>query len=178
MENIDQRVGLFVDVSNMYHSAKHLYKSKVNFGRILKEAVGRRKLIRAIAYVIKAKSLDEENFFEALAKQGFEIKAKDLQIFFGGQKKGDWDIGLTIDTIILADKLDTVVLVTGDGDFADLVKYLKINKGCFVEIMAFGESCSSKLKEEADRFIDLSKDKRKFLLSNRSRSKIKKRRRK
>jgi len=164
MEYVDQRVGVFVDVSNMYHSAKHLYQTKVNFGRVLKEAVGNRKLIRAIAYVIKAKSLEEENFFEALSKQGFEVKSKDLQVFLGGQKKGDWDVGISIDAVLLADKLDTVVLVTGDGDFIPLVRYLKLNKGCLVEIMAFGESCSSKLKEEADRFIDLSENKRRYLL--------------
>lgn len=163
-KHLEQRVGVFVDVSNMYHSAKNLYSAKVNFGKILEEAVSGRKLIRAIAYVIKAASQEEQNFFEALDKQGFEVKMKDLQVFWGGQKKGDWDVGITIDAVLLANKMDTVILVTGDGDYLPLVNYLKTNKGCFVEVMAFGESCSSKLKETADEFTDLSANKKKYLL--------------
>lgn len=160
----EQRVGVFLDVANMYHSARNLFGAKVNFGNILLEAVASRKLIRAIAYVIRAESPEEQKFFEALDKQGFEVKMKDLQVFWGGQKKGDWDVGITVDAIKMGDRLDTIVLVTGDGDYLPLVGYLKNNKGCRVEVMAFSESCSSKLKEEADEFSDLSKDKRRFLL--------------
>lgn len=153
-----------MDVSNMYHSAKHLYGTRVNFGKVLEEAVAGRQLIRAIAYVIKAQGSEEDNFFDALQKQGFELKVKDLQVFWGGQKKGDWDVGLSIDAVMMADKMDTIVLVTGDGDYLPLVQYLKLNKGCFVEVIAFGESCSAKLKEIADDFIDLSVNKKKFLM--------------
>lgn len=84
----DQRVGIFVDVQNLYYSAKNLYKRKVNFGEVLKASVADRKLIRAIAYVVKAQNADEQKFFEALGNQGFEVKMKDLQVFFGGHKKG------------------------------------------------------------------------------------------
>ena len=129
MENFkEQRVGVFIDVANMYHSAKNLYNNaRVNFGEILKEAVGERKLIRAFAYVIKSQSIEEEGFFEALNKQGFEVRTKDLQIFIGGAKKADWDIGIAMDAIKLAPKLDSIVLVTGDGDFIPLVSYLREN---------------------------------------------------
>jgi len=89
-----QRVGVFVDVQNLYYSARNIYKSKVNFKTILNEAVKGRQLIRAIAYVIKADVKDEVNFFEALKSFGYEVKAKDLQVFYGGAKKGDWDIGI------------------------------------------------------------------------------------
>ena len=160
----DQRVGVFVDVQNMYYSAKNLYKAKVNFGNILKTAVGNRELIRAIAYVIKASAPEEQSFFEALDKQGFELQMKDLQVFYGGHKKGDWDIGMAVDAIRLSDRLDAVILVTGDGDFNPLVEYLKYNRGCQVEVMAFGESCSSRLKELADEFTDLSSNKQRFLI--------------
>ncbi len=159
----DQRVGVFVDVQNMYHSAKNLYKAKVNFGKILEIAVSGRKLIRAIAYVIRSQSKEEEGFFEALDKQGFEIKLKDLQIFYGGMKKGDWDVGMAVDAITLAPSLDVIVLVTGDGDFVPLVKYLQYH-GKQVEIIAFGQTTSSKLRETADTFTDLSENKRKFLI--------------
>jgi len=159
----EQRVGVLVDVSNMYHSAKNLFKHKANFKEILLRAVAGRKLIRATAYVIKTENKDEMAFFEALSQQGFEVKMKDLQIFAGGAKKGDWDVGITIDAIKLADKLDVVVLVSGDGDYLPAMSYLQNNKGCLVEIMAFHQTASSKLIEEADDFIDLSSS-RKFLI--------------
>ena len=82
----EQRVGVLVDVSNMYHSAKNLYNHKANFKEILIKAVSGRKLICATAYVIRTENKDEMNFFEALSQQGFEVKMKDLQIFACGVK--------------------------------------------------------------------------------------------
>ena len=162
----EQRVGVFVDVQNLYYSAKNLYGRKVNFGEVLRTAVAGRKLIRAIAYVVKAQNVDEQKFFEALDNQGFEVKMKDLQVFFGGHKKGDWDVGIAVDIIRLSPKLDVVVLVTGDGDFVPLVEYLK-NHGQYVETVAFSGSASSQLISEADEFTDLGKQKLKYLLSGR-----------
>ena len=159
-----QRVGVFVDVQNMYYSAKYLYKSRVNFKEILEEAVKERVLIRALAYVIKADFKHEKNFFDALESIGFDVKSKDLQIFYGGHKKGDWDIGIAMDMIELAPKLDALVLVSGDGDFVPLVHHLQRAMGCRVEVIAFGRSASSNLKEVADDFIDLSKDTGKYLI--------------
>lgn len=163
IKHTEQRVGILVDVSNMYHSAKNLYNKKVNFKEILAKAVADRKLIRATAYAIRTENKDEAPFIDALGQQGFEVKLKDLQIFAGGAKKGDWDVGLSIDAIKLADKLDVIVIVSGDGDYLPLVSYLQNNKGCLVEIMAFRKTCSSKLIEEADDFTDLGASK-KFLM--------------
>ena len=160
----NQRVGVFIDVQNMYYSAKNLYGAKVNFAQLLKTAVAGRSLIRAIAYVIKADVKDEKNFFDALEMIGYEVKSKDLQIFYGGNKKGDWDIGIAMDTIELAQKLDTIVLVSGDGDFIDLLHHLKRAMGCRVEVVAFGKSSSSKLKEEADSFTDLDRNAQLYLI--------------
>lgn len=162
----EQRISLFVDVGNLYHSAKNLYNARANFEKILETAVADRRLVRAIAYVIKSQSEEEVHFFEALEKQGFEIKAKDLQSFPGGVKKGDWDVGIAMDAIKMADKLDTVVLASGDGDYLPLVRYLQENKGCRVEIIAFQESASHRLIEEADEFINLSQDKRRYLIKS------------
>ncbi len=156
-----QRVGVFVDVQNMYYSAKHLYNAKVNFKKLLDTAVSGRQLIRAIAYGIKADIKEEGNFFEALEKIGFEIKTKDLQVFVDGSKKGDWDVGIAMDCMRLAPKLDVVVLVSGDGDFRDLVEHLK-SSGCRVEIMAFKKTASSRLLSVADSFTDLGS--RKYLI--------------
>jgi uncharacterized LabA/DUF88 family protein len=151
-----QRVGVFVDIQNMYYSAKNLYNANVDFGKVLEAAVGNRELIRAFAYVIKADIKEEASFFEALEKRGFEIRAKDLQVFFGGVKKGDWDVGIAMDIMRMASKLDVVVLVSGDGDFTELLKHAKA-LGCKAEVMAFMESSSIHLREACDKFYDLSK---------------------
>ena len=162
--NKEQRVGVFVDVQNLYYSAKNLYNAKVNFAQVLKEAVAGRKLVRAIAYVIKADIKEEKSFFDALEKIGYEIRAKDLQTFAGGAKKGDWDIGIAMDMIELANKLDTLILVSGDGDFVDLLQHLRRAMGCRIEVIAFGPSSSGKLRDGADEFVDMDRNKVKFLM--------------
>ena len=161
----EQRVGIFIDTQNLYHSAKNLYHARVNFGAIMKEALGNRALIRAIAYVITTEAGDEKNFFEALEKIGIETKTKNLQIFMGGAKKGDWDVGLAVDAIKLAPKLDTIIIASGDGDFIPLVEYLQTNEGCQVEVISFGKSSSSKLREVADDFIDMCDNPKKYLIN-------------
>ncbi len=162
-----QRVAVFIDTQNLYHSAKNLYSAKVNFANLLEEAVGGRQLIRAKAYVVNTESGEESPFFEALEKLGIEIKTKDIQVFHGGAKKADWDVGLAIDAITVAPKLDTVVLISGDGDFVPMVEYLQVHSGCQVEVMSFGRSSSHLLREIADEFIDMDTDKKKYLIGNR-----------
>lgn len=164
----EQRVGVFIDTQNLYHSAKNIYHARVNFGNVLKDSVAGRRLIRARAYVVTTESGEEKGFFEALTKMGIEPRTKDLQVFFGGAKKADWDVGLAVDAITAAPKLDTVILLTGDGDFVPLVEYLKVHSGCQVEVVSFGRSTSGKLKEVADSFLDLDLDPRRYLLNYRA----------
>jgi len=152
-----------MDVQNMYHSAKNIYQARVNFREILKTAVAGRKLIRAIAYVVTTETGEEKAFLEALTKSGIEVKSKDLQIFPGGMKKADWDVGMAVDAIKLNEKLDCVVLVTGDGDFVPLIEYLQAS-GQQVEVIAFEKSSSNKLKEATDDFTDLGKSPQKYLI--------------
>lgn len=163
----EQRVGVFIDTQNLYHSAKNIYHARVNFGNVLKDSVAGRHLIRARAYVVTTESGEEKGFFEALEKIGIETRTKDLQIFFGGAKKADWDVGLAVDAITAAPNLDTVVLFTGDGDFIPLVQYLQVHDGCQVEVVSFGKSTSGRLKEVADHFLDLDADPRRYLLNYR-----------
>lgn len=169
VKNEDQRVAVLVDVQNMYYSARSLYDAKVNFGNLMAAAVENRKLVRAVAYVITTGEEDEKEkaFFDALYKAGFDIKQKEIQIFKGGAKKGDWDVGISIDAISMAEKVDSIILLSGDGDYVPLAEYLKLAKGCAVEVVAFGQTCSYKLKEIADFFIDIEKDPKKFLIGNR-----------
>ena len=158
-------MGIFIDTQNLYHSAKNIYKARVNFGNVLKDAVAGRLLVRAVAYVVTTESGEEKGFFEALEKLGIETKTKNLQVFAGGAKKGDWDVGLAVDAIKFAPKLDVVILISGDGDFVPLVEHLK-SEGCQIEVLSFGKSTSQRLVEAADDFIDLDTNPRKYLLGS------------
>ncbi len=159
----EQRVGLFVDIQNLYYTARNVYNARVNFNTILKDAVGDRPMVRAIAYGIKADMPEEGTFFDALKKAGFEVKLKELQTFYGGAKKGDWDVGIVMDIIKLIPKLDVVVLASGDGDYIPLLEYLQV-LGLRVELISFGKSTSSKMREIVDSYLDLDADTRKYLM--------------
>lgn len=164
----DQRVAIFIDTQNMYHSAKHLFSARVNFPAVVAAAVGDRRVIRAIAYVAKSKTGEEQAFFEALTQNGIELKMKDVQEFASGQKKADWDVGMTIDAVQIASKVDVIVLVTGDGDFVPLVEHLH-SHGVICEVAAFEASTNAKLKEVASGFLDLASDPDLFLIRPRRR---------
>lgn len=154
----NQRVGIFLDIQNIYHSAKHLFNSRINFQELVNSLVKDRVLVQAIAYVVKSDTAaGEESFFDALRKTGFELRSKDLQIYPDGSKKADWDVGMAVDAIRLANSLDTVILVTGDGDHIPLVEYLKVGLGKHVEVAGFSKTSSGKLKEIADPFIEIEK---------------------
>ena len=159
-----QRVGIFIDTQNIYHSAKNIHHAKANFAAIIKDALGDRVLIRAMAYVVTTESGEESAFFGALTKAGIEIRSKPLQIFLGGAKKADWDVGLAIDAVTMAPKLDSVILLSGDGDYIPLVKYLQNTHGCQVEVVSFGKSSSGKLIEACDDFLDLDQNPKKYLI--------------
>lgn len=167
VRNKAQRVAVLIDVQNFYHSAKNLYGRRVNFKEVLREAVAGRQLIRSFAYVVSTEGGEEKTFFEALQKVGVEIRVKDLQVFYGGAKKADWDVGITVDAIRLSTQVDVIVLMSGDGDFVPLVEYLK-NQGVQIEVMSFGKSSSSRLREAADEFVDLSENCEKFLLKRKA----------
>ncbi len=160
-----QRVAVFIDTQNMYHSAKHIYSARVNFGAVVDGAVANRPVIRAIAYVAKSKTGEEHGFFEALVQHGIELKVKDVQEFASGEKKADWDVGMAVDAMAIAisGRVDAVILVTGDGDFCPLADFLKAN-GILCEVVAFGSSTNAQLKERADSFLDLSSDPETFLI--------------
>jgi uncharacterized LabA/DUF88 family protein len=159
----EQRVAIFIDTQNLYHSAKNIYRAKVNFDAVVKRTLAGRQLVRAVSYVVTTETGEEQSFFEALGKIGIEVKTKDLQIFYGGAKKADWDVGMAIDAIKLSPKVDAIVLATGDGDFVPLAEYVR-SQGCQVECIAFGKSSSSRLRETVDDFIDMDENPREFLI--------------
>lgn len=160
-----QRVAVFIDVQNLYHSARAIYQKRVNFKELLATSVSERQLVRAFAYVVRTKTGEEKPFFDALTKLGIEIRVKDLQEYYGGAKKADWDVGIAVDAIKTSELVDVIVVASGDGDYVPLVDYLK-NHGRRVEVAAFGKSTSSKLIETADEFIDLDGDVKRYLLKS------------
>ncbi len=163
LTRITQRVAVLIDTQNMYHSAKHIHGARLAFGKVVDAVANGRPVVRAIAYVAKSKAGDEQSFFEALTDMGIELKVKDVQEFASGEKKADWDVGMAIDAVKLAEKVDVITLFTGDGDFVPLVEYLH-GHGVIVEVAAFAESTNAKLKEVADRFFDISTEGRPFLM--------------
>ncbi|MDQ2732744.1 MAG: NYN domain-containing protein, partial [Armatimonadota bacterium] len=145
------RLGVFVDVQNMFYSAKYQYRSKLDFSKLLDHAVGGRDLVRAIAYLVQTPDIDQTNFIAMLQSTGYEVRTKSLRLRPDGTAKGDWDMGIALDTITLAARLDTIVLVTGDGDFVDLVSLLRA-QGVRVEVLAFPYSTAEELKASASEF--------------------------
>ncbi|MCH7471953.1 NYN domain-containing protein [bacterium] len=152
-----QRLGIFVDVQNMYYSAKNMYQKKLNFDALLKKIVGGRAVIRAIAYIVQSPDVDQSHFINVLHQSGYEVKSKDLKVRPDGTAKGDWDMGIAIDSISIASRVDVVAIVSGDGDFCDLVRHLKA-RGIRCEVYAFHGSVSEELRMTATEFIPLDSD--------------------
>ena len=155
--NSHQRVGIFVDVQNMFYSARSLHQSKVDYSKLLQELVAGRKLVRAIAYVVQKPDVDQTAFLEALRRAGYEVRRKELALRDDGSARGDWDVGMTVEAINLAARLDAVVLVTGDGDFVPLVEALRA-RGVYVEVASFQQSTSSELIRSCDQFTAIGSD--------------------
>ncbi len=159
----NQRVAVFLDVQNLYYSARDAFNRKVDFEKVLHKILNDRILIRAIAYLIKLQGVDQKGFINTLKHIGYEVKVKEPKIFKRLDEDGnlwttikaDWDMGIAMDAIAMAEKVDVAILATGDGDFADLVKYLH-TKGVKVEIAAFKQTAAKELIEKADEFIDLT----------------------
>ncbi len=154
---LEQRVGIFIDVQNMFYSAKHLYGSKLNFTKLLDYVSRGRPLVRAISYIIQTPEIDQSNFITMLRSNGYEVRTKDLKQRPDGSAKGDWDMGLALDALAMADRLDVVAIVSGDGDFVDLVNFLKA-RGVRVEVYSFPYSTAEELRHAATEFYQIGPD--------------------
>jgi uncharacterized LabA/DUF88 family protein len=151
-KQLGQRVGIFVDVQNLFYSAKHLRQSKVNYRKLIEDLTAGRKLVRAIAYLVTKPEVDQTGFVDALTKLGYEIRVKYLKIRPDGTAKGDWAMELSLDVMSIAPRLDTVTLVTGDGDYVPLVERLKI-LGCRTEVVGFPQNTATELMNAAHAFV-------------------------
>ena len=150
---IELRVGIFVDVQNIFYAAKP-FNARLDFEKLLELSVGKRRLIRAIAYVVQSPDVDQSNFISMLQQKSYEVKIKDLRQRSDGSAKGDWDMGMAIDIMRFVDKLDVVVLVSGDGDFVPLVDLVK-TLGPRVEVISFTYNTARDLINSADEHIPI-----------------------
>ncbi|QKY18931.1 NYN domain-containing protein [Halolamina sp. CBA1230] len=158
-----QRVAVLADAQNLYHTAQSLYSRNIDYSALLEKSVMDRELVRALAYVIRADSPEEESFFDALEEIGFERKIKEIKTFGDGSQKADWDVGIVLDAVTLAEKVDTLVLASGDGDFARLCSHLR-HEGVRVEVFCFESSTAEELIDAADAFHDMAEREEEFLL--------------
>ena len=152
-------VGVFVDMQNIYYGAKNTLRRKVDFKNLLQVAVRGRRLYRAIAYLVDLERVNQDGFIHVLRSIGYEVKLKEPKKFYNWDRveyKADWDMGIAIDAIAMAEngKVDVVVLMSGDGDFVDLINFLKA-KGIKVEVISFKSITAKELIQSANEYIDL-----------------------
>ncbi|MEM7164643.1 MAG: NYN domain-containing protein [Planctomycetota bacterium] len=150
-----QRVAVLVDVQNMYYAARNLHNSKLEFSKLLRFASRNRRLTRALAYIVERPGMEQDKFVEVLRRNGFEVRKKVLIERSDGSQKGDWDLGIALDAVALSDKVDVVVLVTGDGDFVTLVHFLH-SRGIRVEVASFPETTALELIRSCDYYHRLN----------------------
>ena len=160
--NSGVRVGVFVDIQNMYYSTKALYDSKLNYSRLLPFIANGRTIIVANAYILSKTEVKTSDFISVLLENGFDVQKKFME--FKSRKNPvngietqintvNWEIGMVIDMIKWAPKLDCIVLVSGNGNYIDAVRYLK--NMCRVEIFSYENSTAGLLKRDASEFIPL-----------------------
>jgi len=152
-----QRVAVFVDVQNMYHSAKKTYGRNLSYAKMLRSCVRNRRLIRSLAYVIDREGVDQVSFLDHLRYCGFEVRKREVIERMDGSRKAEWELGIAVDMIRMADKVDVVIIVSGNGVFADVVPLLK-TRGVKVECCAFRESMSDQLMRSVDQYHLLTED--------------------
>jgi uncharacterized LabA/DUF88 family protein len=151
------RVGIFVDVPNLIYASERR-KINIDFGRVLQYFIRDRELVRASAYAPitddpQAK-LENQRFVQHFVGHPYRIITKPLKRFADGSMKANFDIELAIDILTMSDRLDIVVLMSGDGDFRKLVELVS-SRGVRVEVVAFSETASSELKTVADLYVDI-----------------------
>jgi len=151
--NFRQRIAILVDGQNIYLAAR-ARGAKPDYGAIIKSMMSR-EIVRAIIYIVLAGGVDQSKFIHAVEMLGYEVKSKEPRRLPDGSIKADWDMQIAIDALALADKVDVMVILTGDSDFVPLVHALK-SKGVKVEIMSFPETTGKELISAADKYVEIT----------------------
>jgi uncharacterized LabA/DUF88 family protein len=151
------RIGIFVDVPNIMYAAERL-KITLDYSKLLQLLLRGRELIRANAYAPISddpqEPLQTQKFVQPFIGHGYSLVTKPLKRYTDGSIKANFDVEMALDVLVMSDRLDTVVLVSGDSDFRRVVE-LVASKGVRVEVAAFGDSTSIELRAAADEYIDI-----------------------
>jgi uncharacterized LabA/DUF88 family protein len=154
MRRQEHRVGVFVDVQNMFYAAKKQFEARLDYVKLLQHVLKGRRLVTAIAYVVENPEIDQSSFFSLLSHHSFTIRKKALIQRADGSQKGDCDMEIAMDILNLAESLDVVALISGDGDFVSLLHTVK-TRGPTIEVHAFPQNTALDLKEVADEFFPI-----------------------
>ena len=146
------RIGVFVDVQNIYYTTKEAFGRSFNYRALWQDLSYQGDIIVANAYAIESNLDGQRKFQDALRHIGFEVKLKPYIQRKDGSAKGDWDVGITIDIMEQAEQLDVVVLLSGDGDFELLMKRIKQKFDLQTQVVGVDSLTANRLKLSVDKF--------------------------
>ena len=149
------KVAIFVDVQNVYYTTRQIYRCNFDYNRFWAQVTDGREVVKAVAYATDRGDKKQAEFQNILRAIGFEVRLKPFLQRSDGSAKADWDVGITIDALEYTDDADTVVLVSGDGDFDLLVNKLRVSKGKHVEVFGVRELTSVSLINAASQFVPI-----------------------
>lgn len=148
-----EKVAIFVDVQNIYYTVKQNYQRHFNYNAFWSRAIAGREVAAAFAYAIDKGDSKQLGFQQILRNIGFEVRLKPYIQRSDGSAKGDWDVGITLDVIDYAAKVDVIILVSGDGDFALLLNKVRNTYHVTTEVYGVPALTAPSLVCSTDRFV-------------------------
>jgi uncharacterized LabA/DUF88 family protein len=153
-----ETISILVDVQNVYYTTKSAYKRNFDYNQFWAKVTHGRDVVNAVAYAVDRGDEKQKQFQNILRAIGFDVKLKPFIQRTDGSAKGDWDVGITLDAIEFAAQSDTVILVTGDGDFDLLAQKMRAQYACKVEVYGVPKLTAASLINAANVFHSIDKD--------------------
>jgi len=153
-----KKIAIFVDVQNIYYTTRDVYGRQFNYREFWKRLNTQGEIVIANAYAIHRGDDSQKKFQDALKHIGFNIKLKPYIQRSDGSTKGDWDVGITIDVMQTAKQVDTVVLLSGDGDFDMLLDKIKSDYGVTTEVYGVQRLTANSLIEATDIYHHIDEE--------------------
>ena len=153
-----QKIAIFVDVQNIYYTTRDTYQRQFNYRHFWQLINEQGTIVSANAYAIQRSDDAQHKFQKALKYIGFEVKLKPFIQRRDGSAKGDWDVGITIDVMEIAKSVDTVILLSGDGDFDLLLNKVINDYGVRAEVYGVEALTANSLINAASVFHPIGND--------------------
>ncbi|MBT8142358.1 MAG: NYN domain-containing protein, partial [Gammaproteobacteria bacterium] len=153
-----KRIAIFVDVQNIYYTTRDTFGKAFNYRKFWKRVSTQGEIVTAIAYATDKGDDSQIKFQDALRHIGFTVKLKPYITRKDGSAKADWDVGITIDVLDMTRDVDTVILLSGDGDFDLLLEKIKRDYGVTTEVYGVPALTANTVKETADHFRRIDAD--------------------